>query len=123
LQPGDTFQLFQAPGYSGAFTTVVATTPSQTVQWDLSGLTVDGTIRVASVATAEVKLDWALAENQITLSWPEAERGWLLQVQTNSLAMGLSTNWIAVPGSDLTNRIVLPVDRRAGTVFYRLIRP
>ncbi|MGA4643901.1 autotransporter-associated beta strand repeat-containing protein [Limisphaera sp. 4302-co] len=123
LEVGDTFQLFQAPSYTGTFPTVTADTPGQTVQWDLSGLTVDGTIRVASVVAAEVTLDWTLAGEQLTLSWPEDQLGWILQVQTNSLSIGLNTNWTTVPGSDLTNRVVIPVDRQAGSVFYRLTRP
>lgn len=123
LAANDTFQLFVAPSYAGSFTTVTAETPGQTVQWDLSNLAVDGTIRVASTAPAEVRLNWALADDQLTLSWPETQQGWILQAQTNSLSVGLGTNWVSVPGSDLTNRVVLPVDRQAGSVFYRLIRP
>jgi autotransporter-associated beta strand protein len=123
LQAGDTFQLFQAASYNGAFAAVTATTPGQTVQWDLSRLTVDGTIRVASVSAAEVTLDWALANDRLTLSWPESQLGWVLQVQTNALTVGLSTNWVTVPGSELTNRVIIPVDRGSGSVFYRLTRP
>jgi len=44
-----------------------------------------------------------------------------LQVQTNSLNAGLGTNWMDVPGSSLTNNVVLPVDATMGSVFYRLI--
>lgn len=123
LAANDTFQLFVAPSYAGAFTTVTAETPGQTVQWDVSNLAVDGTVRVASVAPAEVSLNWVLADGQLTLSWPEAQRGWILQVQTNSLTVGLSTNWVSVPGSELTNRVVISVDRQAGSVFYRLVQP
>jgi autotransporter-associated beta strand protein len=46
--PGDTFTLFSATNYTGAFTTV---TPAN-VTWDTSHLTTDGSITVVSVAPA-----------------------------------------------------------------------
>lgn len=122
LQVGDTFQLFDAPAYTGSFSAVTADTPGQTVQWDLSRLAVDGTVRVASVGTAAVSLSWQQSDGQLILSWPAEETGWELQVQTNTLVLGLSTNWVPVPGSTLTNRMVIPLDRQAPSVFYRLLR-
>jgi glucose/arabinose dehydrogenase len=62
-----------------------------------------------------------LAANQVTLSWPVA--GVRLQVQTNSLAVGLSTNWVDVPGSTATNQVVFPINPANGSVFYRLASP
>ncbi|MCS7090006.1 MAG: autotransporter-associated beta strand repeat-containing protein [Verrucomicrobiota bacterium] len=123
LQVGDAFQLFQAPAYAGAFATVTADTPGQTVQWDLSRLAVDGTVRVAAVSLPSVTLGWELREGRLTLSWPSAQTGWQLQAQTNSPGIGLSTNWVLVPGSQTTNRMTLPIDPQAGSVFYRLVRP
>jgi uncharacterized repeat protein (TIGR02543 family) len=54
---------------------------------------------------------------QLVLNWP-AGQGWLLQAQTNHLGIGLSTNWVDVPGAvpPCTNAIGLT----NGTVFYRL---
>jgi hypothetical protein len=60
---------------------------------------------------------------QVQLSWPADHTGWKLQVQTNSLAFGLSTNWTNVPGSELNNQFFLPVNLASGTFFFRLIYP
>jgi len=60
---------------------------------------------------------------QIELNWPSFYLGWLLQVQTNSLAMGLGTNWSLVPGSNVTNQVVMPINKSNGSVLFRLAYP
>lgn len=67
------------------------------------------------------RLSSQISNNHVTFSWPVA--GVRLQVQTNSLAVGLSTNWVDVPGSTGTNQIVSPVNTANGSVFYRLASP
>jgi autotransporter-associated beta strand protein len=52
LASGDTFQLFSASGYSGAFPTFVPSTPGPGLAWYSSTLAVDGNIRVLSVPIA-----------------------------------------------------------------------
>ena len=69
------------------------------------------------------QLGFAMAGNQLQMTWPEDHTGWRLQSQTNSLAVGLSTNWVDVPGSAQTNAVMMPVDTSNGAVFFRLIRP
>lgn len=61
--------------------------------------------------------------NQLTLSWPSDHTGWTLQSQTNSLAVGLSTNWSNVPNSTTTNQVTIPINLTNGGVFYRLMLP
>jgi endoglucanase len=63
------------------------------------------------------------AGNQLQLDWPADHTGWQLQSQTNSLATGLGTNWVNIPGSALTNQITMPVNPASGAVFFRLVRP
>jgi hypothetical protein len=58
---------------------------------------------------------------QVQLSWPLDHLGWELQMQTNSTGAGLNTNWAAVPGSTVTNRMWLAVNPTAGSTFFRLI--
>ncbi|HEX3626073.1 MAG TPA: PQQ-dependent sugar dehydrogenase [Verrucomicrobiae bacterium] len=65
------------------------------------------------------RLNTQLSGNQVTFSWPVA--GPHLQVQTNSLAVGISTNWVNVAGSTSTNQIVVPFN--PGVAFYRLASP
>ena len=61
--------------------------------------------------------------NQLQVSWPADHLGWYLQVQTNALSNGLSTNWVDVPDSQLTNMILLPLDPDNPSVFFRLAYP
>jgi hypothetical protein len=46
-----------------------------------------------------------------------------LQAQTNLPHVGLTTNWVTVPGSPGTNRLVTVVDHSVGSVFFRLSAP
>jgi len=46
-----------------------------------------------------------------------------LQSQTNTLNVGLSSNWSVIPNSNATNHIFLPVDQANGSVFLRLADP
>ena len=49
--------------------------------------------------------------------------GWHLETQTNSLSVGLGSNWLAWPGSDATNAVSLPIDPSNPAVFLRLTFP
>jgi hypothetical protein len=60
---------------------------------------------------------------QLQLSWPQDHLGWHLQIQTNSLNMGLGTNWVNVPNSTTTNQIFIPINPTNGSVFLRLKSP
>jgi len=68
-----------------------------------------------------VRLTAQVSGNLLDLSWPVA--GGRLQTQTNSLGVGLGTNWVTVPGSTATNHVVVPIDPADGTVFFRLAVP
>ena len=68
-------------------------------------------------------LSTVLVGNMLNLSWPSNYPGCRLQIQTNSLNVGLGTNWFDVTGSILTNSVVMPVNSGNSSVFYRLIYP
>jgi len=61
--------------------------------------------------------------NTISLSWPADHLGWHLQVQTNTLGIGLGTNWMTLPGSDLVTGTNITINPASGAVFYRLVSP
>lgn len=61
--------------------------------------------------------------NQMRLSWPDINKGWRLEMQSNSLATGLSTNWVTVAGSTATNQMTLPIAATEVSAFYRLAYP
>ncbi|HEX9046110.1 MAG TPA: RICIN domain-containing protein, partial [Verrucomicrobiae bacterium] len=80
-------------------------------------------VSVRPVSRAAPQLGYGTTAGQMQLSWPTDHTGWQLQVQTNSLASGLGTNWRPVPGSTATNLMNMPVNATAGGVFYRLFLP
>jgi len=121
--PNDTFTLFTAGAYVGSFSSVVSQTPDQTVTWDTSKLTVDGTVKVLTAVAVPVSITAVVSGGNLNLSWPASQTGWELQAQTNSLAIGISTNWVVVPGSTATNQVSFPLDNTQGSVFFRLVLP
>jgi hypothetical protein len=63
---------------------------------------------------------FSVSNGLLTLSWPADHLGWTLQAQTNAPSLGLSTNWLDVAGSSLTNEVVIPIGTTNGSVFFRL---
>jgi fibronectin-binding autotransporter adhesin len=59
----------------------------------------------------------------VNLSWPADHTGWQIQIQTNSLATGLFTNWVTLVGTELVNSTNLPINPSNGSVFYRMYHP
>ncbi len=68
-----------------------------------------------------IRLAFQRTGNSLDISWPVA--GGRLQTQTNNVSFGLSTNWVTLPGSTTTNRVIVPIDPSNGSVFYRLALP
>lgn len=122
LQPGDSFKLFDAANYTNSFAAISPLTPGIGILWDMSYLPVDGTLRIkASVATNPINLTASvISGNTLQLAWPADHIGWTLESQTNSVSVGLGTNWLPVPESTLTNQMTMPITPANGSVFYRL---
>jgi autotransporter-associated beta strand protein len=129
LHTGDTFKLFSVP-VTGAFavTNLPVTTGNGliTYVWT-NNVAVDGTIGVLvgvpNVNTTPTNLTATVSGNVLTLAWPADHTGWHLQIQTNSLSVGLGTNWVTWPGSDLVNTTNLTINPANGSVFYRMVYP
>lgn len=71
--------------------------------------------------TGPAYLTNTVAGNQLSLAWP-AGQGWRLQMQTNSLSVGLGTNWIYLTDGSVSSTNVT-VNPGVPTVFYRLVSP
>jgi len=118
---GQTFTLFSGAGAAAASNfSGIQGTPG-------SGLAFAFTNGVLSVVAAGPSGP-ATITNSITgggstlsLSWP-AGQGWRLQMQTNSLAIGLGTNWFYITDGSLSSTNIT-VDPGKPTVFYRLAYP
>lgn len=61
--------------------------------------------------------------NQLQLSWPADHLGWRLQIQTNDLGNGLSTNWATMPNSANVTSTNILINPANGAVFLRLVYP
>jgi glucose/arabinose dehydrogenase len=81
----------------------------------------NGTGGIVYKLIGAVSLTTHLNGNSLDLSWPTT--GWRLQTQTNSPGVGISANWITVPGSTATNHVIVPIGLDNGSVFYRLAQP
>ncbi len=124
LTTNNTFKLFTAATYSGAFANVTPL-PGDGLAWNTETLLVDGTLRIGT-GTAQNPTNITavvVGGNSLQLSWPMDHKGWSLQTQTNSIDMGLSSNWFTVPGSSAVNEVVIPIDPANGAVFFRLVYP
>jgi autotransporter-associated beta strand protein len=119
---GQSFFLFDAGAYTGSFTATNLPALPGGLEWHWSPT--NGTLSViAPVAFNPTNLTYSVSNDQLMLSWPSEHTGWRLQMQTNTLATGLGVDWIDVPGSELTNRVTLPVDSNHGSAFFRLTYP
>jgi autotransporter-associated beta strand protein len=115
LTVGDTFQISYLPVVRGNAMPIVS--PGFTVTNHLGD---DGTVVVTGVTASVAKVTTTVSGGQLTLSWPSAWTGLNLQVQTNTLAKGLGTNWVTIPGYDTVNGYTNTIDKTSGSVFYRL---
>jgi len=117
----DTFKLFSATTYAGTFPSISPAAPGANLAWNTNTLAADGTLRIVSLAPPNIGAQ--VTGNQLSLSWPSDNTGWYLQAQTNSMGVGLSNNWVDVPGSITTNSVIMTINPANGSVFYRLIAP
>jgi hypothetical protein len=121
LTTSDSFKLFSAGTYSGAFASITPATPAVGLAWNTNTLTTDGTLRIATgMASNPTNITVAVNGGQIIVSWPADHTGWYLQVQTNSLATGLGTNWVTLTNTSSASSYTNAVDPANGSVFYRL---
>ena len=116
---------------SGTPVTAVASNGYVFTSWSDGGLNsnrtdtslIGGTNVTASFSLATpfpVSLTNAIVNgNQLVLSWP-AGQGWTLQIQTNDLAGGLSTNWSTVTLPASAPPYTNPINPATPALFYRL---
>jgi fibronectin-binding autotransporter adhesin len=120
----NTFKLFSANSYSGVFAALSPASPGQGLTWNTNTLATDGTLRVSPVVSSvPIPITYIVSGSFLTLSWPADHIGWRLQAQTNSISVGLSTNWLDIPNSSATNQMTFSLDPTAGCDFYRLLYP
>jgi hypothetical protein len=115
---GAHYTIFNAASHSGNFT-AIAGRPAFGLAWSFdpsSGVLT----AIQGPATDPTNITFSATGGKLNLSWPADHLGWSLQVQTNSLAKGISTNWVTVPNSSAVTSTNFPLVSTNGTVFYRL---
>ncbi len=126
LQVGDSFQLFNqaVAGFTAVNLPLTDANNNMVYTWT-NKVAINGSIQVLTsvppVNTTPTNITVQASGGNLTLSWPLDHTGWTLQVQTNAVNVGLSTNWVDIVGSSTTNRIITPADPRDGCIFFRLI--
>jgi autotransporter-associated beta strand protein len=112
LAVGDTFTLFSQPVLNGAAMTVIGGGATWT-----NNLAVDGSISVVSIPVVTPPiLNYTRIGNSLQFTWTGSFK---LQAQTNSLSVGIRSNWGDYPGGG-TSPITVPIDATQATVFFRL---
>ncbi|HWY30240.1 MAG TPA: hypothetical protein VNX46_05775, partial [Candidatus Acidoferrum sp.] len=127
LAAGDVFPLFSATNYFGSFSSISPAIPGSGLVWNTNTLSVDGKLRIVTGTTVPTNTVPIVATvtggNSLRLAWPTDHIGWTLEVQTNSLIVGLGTNWVRLMTSTTTNEIFVPIVTANGSIFYRLVYP
>jgi autotransporter-associated beta strand protein len=77
----------------------------------------------SATASNPTNITVSVSGGTLSLSWPASHLGWVLQEQTNSLSVGLSTNWMDVAGSSSLTSTNITVNPALPTMFYRLRHP
>ncbi len=124
LKAGDRFVIFTQP--DGVTPLPVTGGDSMTVSAPgvtsfVNNLKTDGSVTVSAVTATPLGFTGATASGgNINLQWPLVWTGVHVQSQNNTLAAGLGTNWVTIPGSDAANSYSAPIVKTPGVVLYRL---
>lgn len=119
---GNTFKLFNASTYNGAFAAISPEKPGTGLAWDISNLTVNGTISVkVGIPTTPTNLTYQVSGSTLTLSWPPEYRGWV--AQSNKVNVSVSNYWYDIPGSASVTNLSLALSPAETNVYYRLRLP
>ncbi|HTV63714.1 MAG TPA: hypothetical protein VMH30_14220, partial [Verrucomicrobiae bacterium] len=119
LAQGDTFTVFTPGASAGNFNTIVGS-PGAGLAYSFT----NGVLNVVKgTAGNSTNITYRVSGNVLTLSWPADHLGWILQMQTNPLSVGLGTNWVNVPNSASETSTNITISPSNPTVFYRLMYP
>jgi fibronectin-binding autotransporter adhesin len=127
LQVNDTFQLFPSAVTTFSAINLATTDANGMIYTWQNHVANDGSIKILSVQPpvnlSRTNISLSVSGNVLTLSWPADHKGWYLQSQTNSALVGLTTNWVTVPGSDQVTATNIAINSNNGSVFYRMVYP
>jgi len=76
-----------------------------------------------TVNTNTFTIGSSVSGNNLNLTWPPDRLGWRLQVQTNSLNIGLGATWFTWPNSTTVTNVSIPLNPGNSSVFLRMVYP
>jgi autotransporter-associated beta strand protein len=119
---GQTFILFSGAGATDLsnFGSIVVNPPMSGTNFTFTNGVLTAVV-VPTGPSGPATLTNSVSGGVLSLSWPGGQ-GWRLQMQTNSLTVGLYTNWVEAAGSSM-NSTNITIDSTQPTVFYRLVYP
>lgn len=124
LKASESFKLYNALSYNGAFAAIIPASPGPGLAWNTNLLAINGTLSITNTVNLNpTNLILNVSAGRLSLSWPQDHLGWELEAQTDSLAVGLTTNWVVWPGSSNVTSESIPITSNNPAVFFRLISP
>src|SRR5262249_37776422 len=122
---GDSFILFNHPVSGLTLGAPLPALPCAGLHWT-NKITIDGTLPVIGtpcVTTSPTNFTAVVIGHTLDPSLPADHHDWQLQGQTNSINVGIATNWVTIAGSDATTHVVIPLNPGNGSAFFRLVYP
>ncbi len=119
LTNGQVFQLVSATAPSGNYANAASVTilPGSTGTFNPA----TGVLTVTAVPAAPT-LSAIQSGGSLQFSWTQLNGVYHLQAQTNSLSVGLGTNWVNY-FTGTTNPVTVPISAANDSVFFRLMAP
>jgi fibronectin-binding autotransporter adhesin len=118
LTQGQTFQLFSAAGHTGNFANVQSS--GDGVTWAFDPATGIATVMSIAAPTG-TNISFSLSGNTLSLTWPAAYQGWL--VQSNSVSVADTNAWYDIAGSAAGTNLNITINPATPNVFYRMRKP
>lgn len=129
LYTGTVFPIFNKACIGNfAITNLPASNALNTVSYVWTNkLAIDGTLVLlqgaSPIASYPTNITATVNGSNLEITWPATHIGWILQAQTNSLTVGLTTNWVSIPSTATASGYTNTIDPTKGNVFYRLSQP
>ena len=117
---GSHYTLFSAATYFGNFSNIMGN-PGAGLAYSFNPT--NGVLTVLpTLPSVPTNLSYQVSSGVIKLAWPSNYIGWILQMQTNTISGGISTNWMDVLGSALVHSTNIPVGN-GNCAFFRMRFP
>jgi len=114
LLTGETFRVFSTSHGKGHFSAILPA-PGPGLAWSFN--TPNGILTVVAQPSLHIEVS---GNRTLTISWPGSP--FHLQAQTNSMRIGLSSNWFDYAGGG-TSPVTLTADPGDECLFFRLVSP